>query len=92
MAAASFFTGLPSGPSYLLPQPVKTATQNTTNRKIQCSVDIAMDTGLITEIKSYSAAALSTHDTAIKIKELVTGIITGSVLAKPSNKFALLYG
>ena len=51
-----------------------------------------MDTGLITEIKSYSAAALSTHDTAIKIKELVTGIITGSVLAKPSNRFALLYG
>ena len=29
-------------------------------------------TGLVTEIKSYSAAALSTHDTAIKIKELVT--------------------
>ena len=48
-----------------------------------------METGLIAEMKSYSAAALSTQDTAMKIKELVTGMITGRVLAKPSSRFAL---
>ena len=76
----------PFGPSYSLPHPVSTANTNTANKAIQWKVAPARAIGLIALIKEYYSISPVTQLITIKIKELVNGMITDSVLAKPSSR------